>query len=156
MDANSLKAFLTIVDQESFSEAAELLHLTQPAISKRLAALENQLGTKLIDRSNRQVRLTDAGARLLPHARRILDEVHNARQALSDREGSVSGQLSVIASHHIGLHHLPAWLRRLNRDYPEVSLELQFMDSESAFGQMRKRTAELAFVTLSESMDQAF
>ena len=57
MDANSLKAFLTIVDQESFSEAAELLHLTQPAISKRLAALENQLGTKLIDRSNRQVRL---------------------------------------------------------------------------------------------------
>lgn len=79
MDANALKAFLTIVDQESFSEAAELLHLTQPAISKRLAALENQLGTKLIDRSNRQVRLTDAGARLLPHARRILDEVHNAR-----------------------------------------------------------------------------
>ncbi|KPQ01436.1 LysR family transcriptional regulator [Marinobacter sp. HL-58] len=156
MDSNSLKAFLTIVDQESFSEAAELLHLTQPAISKRLAALENQLGTKLIDRSNRQIRLTDAGARLLPHARRILDEVHNARQALSDREGAISGPLSVIASHHIGLHHLPAWLRRLNRDYPEVSLELQFMDSESAFGQMRKRTAELAFVTLSESMDQAF
>ncbi|MFN2361787.1 MAG: LysR family transcriptional regulator [Marinobacter sp.] len=156
MDSSSLKAFLTIVDQESFSEAAELLHLTQPAISKRLAALESQLGTKLIDRSNRQIRLTDAGARLLPHARRILDEVHNARQALSQREGAVSGQLSVIASHHIGLHHLPAWLRRLNRDYPEVSLELQFMDSESAFGQMRKRTAELAFVTLSESMDQAF
>lgn len=156
MDANSLKAFLTIVDQESFSEAAELLHLTQPAISKRLAALENQLGTRLIDRSSRQIRLTDAGARLLPHARRILDEIHNARQALTDRGGEVSGQLSVIASHHIGLHHLPAWLRRLNRDHPEVSLELQFMDSESAFGQMRKRTAELAFVTLSESMDQTF
>ena len=47
MDSNALKAFLTIVDQGSFSEAAEILHLTQPAISKRLAALENQLGTSL-------------------------------------------------------------------------------------------------------------
>ena len=156
MDSNALKAFITIVDQGSFSEAAETLHLTQPAISKRLAALENQLGTPLLERSHRQIRLTDAGARLLPHARRILDEVHNARLALQDGAGEVSGHLALIASHHIGLHHLPAWLQRLSREYPEVSLGLQFMDSEGAYDQMRKRTAELAFVTLSESMDQSF
>ncbi len=156
VDSNSLKAFIAIVDQGSFSEAAETLHLTQPAISKRLAALESQLGSPLLERSHRRIRLTDAGARLLPHARRILDEVHNARLALLDRDGAVAGHLALIASHHIGLHHLPAWLRRLNRDYPEVSLGLQFMDSESTYDQMRKRTAELAFVTLSESMDQSF
>lgn len=156
MDANSLKAFLTIVDQESFSEAAELLHLTQPAISKRLSALENQLGTKLIDRSHRQIRPTDAGNRLLPHARRILDEIHNARMALSPDSATVEGELQIIASHHIGLHHLPAWLRRLNREFPEVSLELKFMDSESALDLMEKRTAELAFVTLSENMSPSF
>ena len=92
MDSNALKAFLTIVDQGSFSEAAEILHLTQPAISKRLAALENQLGTSLIDRSHRQIRLTDAGSRLLPHARRILDEIHNARVALSPDSGQVQGE----------------------------------------------------------------
>ena len=156
MDAHLLSAFVTVVDLASFSEAAERLHLTQPAVSKRLAALEHQLGTRLIDRRNRAIRLTDAGARLLPHARRIIDEVHNAKLALSDKSASVSGQLSVIASHHIGLHHLPAWLRRLNREYPEVSLELKFMDSESALDQLEKRTAELAFVTLNESMSQAF
>lgn len=156
MDAHLLQAFVTIVDQASFSEAAERLHLTQPAISKRLSALENLTGNRLIDRSNRKIRLTDAGARLLPHARRIIDEVHNAKLALSDRRDSVSGRLSVIASHHIGLHHLPAWLRRLNREFPEVSLELKFMDSESAFERMEKRTAELAFVTLSESMSPTF
>ncbi|MGM0569206.1 LysR family transcriptional regulator [Marinobacter sp.] len=155
MDSSALKAFVTIVDQGSFSEAAETLHLTQPAISKRLAALENQLGTPLLERSHRKIRLTDAGARLLPHARRILDEVHNARLALQDGAGEVSGHLALIASHHIGLHHLPAWLQRLSREYPEVSLGLQFMDSEGAYDQMRKRTAELAFVTLSESMDQS-
>lgn len=153
MDANSLKAFLTIVDQGSFSEAAETLHLTQPAISKRLAALENQLGTRLIDRSNREIRLTEAGSRLLPHARRILDEIHNARLALSPDADTVEGELQVIASHHIGLHHLPNWLRRFRREYPQVTLDLQFMESDAAYQQMNKRSAELAFVTLSDSMN---
>jgi len=156
MDSHLLEAFVNVIDQGSFSEAAERLHLTQPAISKRLSALENLTGNRLIDRSNRKIQLTDAGARLLPHARRIIDEIHNAKLALSDRRDTVSGRLSVIASHHIGLHHLPAWLRRLNREFPEVSLELKFMDSESALGMMEKRTAELAFVTLSESMSPSF
>ncbi|MGO1460982.1 MAG: LysR family transcriptional regulator [Marinobacter sp.] len=156
MDSNALKAFLTIVDQGSFSEAAEQLHLTQPAISKRLAALENQLGTPLIDRSNRQIRLTDSGSRLLPHARKILDEIHNARIALSPNSGQIEGELQIIASHHIGLHHLPKWLRRFKREHPHVTINLQFMESDAAYEQMRKRNAELAFVTLSDSMLPSF
>lgn len=156
MDPNSLKAFLTIVDQGSFSEAAETLHLTQPAVSKRLAALENQLGTRLIERGHREIRVTDAGARLLPHARKILDEIHNARVSLSANEGVISGELQIIASHHIGLHHLPNWLRRFVRDYPEVTVNLQFMESDAAYNQMLKRNAELAFVTLSDSMESQF
>lgn len=155
MDSNALKAFVTIIDQGSFSEAAETLHLTQPAISKRLAALENLLGTPLVDRSHRKAAPTDAGARLLPHARRILDEIHNARIALTS-DGEVEGELRIIASHHIGLHHLPRWLRRFKREYPQVTLDLQFMESDAAYEQMRKRNAELAFVTLSDSMDPGF
>jgi DNA-binding transcriptional LysR family regulator len=155
VDSNALKAFVTIIDQGSFSEAAETLHLTQPAISKRLAALENLLGTPLVDRSHRKAAPTDAGARLLPHARRILDEIHNARIALTS-DGEVEGELRIIASHHIGLHHLPRWLRRFKREYPQVTLDLQFMESDAAYEQMRKRNAELAFVTLSDSMDPGF
>ncbi|MDX1455934.1 MAG: LysR family transcriptional regulator, partial [Marinobacter sp.] len=93
MDSNSLKAFVTIVDLGSFSEAAETLHLTQPAISKRLAALENQLGSPLLDRSQRNLQLTEAGARLLPHARRILDEFHNMKVALSASKEDIGGEL---------------------------------------------------------------
>jgi len=156
MDSNTLRAFLAIVDQGSFSEAAEQLHITQPAISKRLAALEAQLGAELVDRSQRQLKLTDAGARLLPHARRILDEIHNARIALSPSTREVAGELQIIASHHIGLHHLPSWLRRFKRDYPQVTLDLQFMESDAAYAQMRKRGAELAFVTLSDGIDPNF
>ncbi|SHK47101.1 DNA-binding transcriptional regulator, LysR family [Marinobacter antarcticus] len=156
MDSNALKAFLTIIDQGSFSEAAEQLHLTQPAISKRLAALENQLGTTLIDRSHRQIRVTDSGARLLPYARKILDEIHNARIALSPDSGLIEGELQIIASHHIGLHHLPNWLRRFKREFPKVVINLQLMESDAAYEQMRKRNAELAFVTLSDSMAPSF
>lgn len=156
METQTLAAFIAIVDEGSFSAAAEALNLTQPAISKRIAALEQQFRAPIIDRSQRRLALTDAGQRLLPHARRILDEFHNARLALSPDNGEVKGQLSLIASHHIGLHHLPAWLRRLNRDYPNIHLGLQFMDSESAFDQMRKRSAELAFVTLNDAMDHSF
>ncbi|MBY6032453.1 LysR family transcriptional regulator [Marinobacter daepoensis] len=156
MDSNALKAFLTIVDQGSFSEAAEILHLTQPAISKRLASLEAQLGTRLIERSNREIRLTEAGTRLFPHARKILDEIHNARLALSTNPDRIEGELHAIASHHIGLHHLPNWLRRYRREHPQVDLHLQFMESDAAYHQMNKRNAELAFVTLSDSMDPEF
>ncbi|WP_111496034.1 MULTISPECIES: LysR family transcriptional regulator [Marinobacter] len=156
MDTQALAAFVAIVDHQSFSEAAEALHLTQPAVSKRLASLENQAGMPLIERGQRSFALTEGGRRLLPYARRILDELHNARLDLSAATGRIGGRLSVIASHHIGLHHLPAWLRRFNRDYPDVSLELQFMDSESAFDQLKRRSCELAFVTLSDAMDQPF
>ncbi|WP_404362377.1 LysR family transcriptional regulator [Marinobacter sp.] len=156
MDTQALAAFLAVVDEGSFSAAADAMNLTQPAISKRLASLEQSLQVPVIDRSQRKLALTDAGTRLLPHARRILDELHNARLALSADNAEVGGHLSLIASHHIGLHHLPAWLRRLNRDYPEIHLGLQFMDSESAFDRMRKRRAELAFVTLNDAMDRSF
>lgn len=156
MDTQALSAFVAIVDHQSFSEAAEALHLTQPAVSKRLASLENQLGAPLVERGQRSFSLTESGRRLLPYARRILDELHNARLDLSATTGRIGGRLPVIASHHIGLHHLPAWLRRFNRDYPDVTLELQFMDSESAFDHLKRRTCELAFVTLSDAMDRQF
>ena len=78
MDNQNLKAFITVANSGSFSEAAELLHLTQSAISKRIAQLEHQIGKKLFDRIARQVTLTEAGTELLPRAQRILQEYENA------------------------------------------------------------------------------
>ena len=155
MDTQSLQALVCVIDTGSFSAAAEKLHLTQPAVSKRLATLETQLGCELLDRSHRKLRLTEAGRHLLPYARRVLDEMHNARQALTRLDQSVAGRLSMIASHHIGLHHLPAWLQAFKHQYPEVELSLQFMESERAFNELRQLEAEMAFVTLNDAMDQA-
>ena len=75
MDTDSLKAFLAVADQQSFSLAAEQLYLTQPAVSKRVAALEAQLNCKLFDRIGRKVHLTEAGQALLPQSRRIAQDL---------------------------------------------------------------------------------
>ncbi|MGB5065240.1 MAG: LysR family transcriptional regulator, partial [Candidatus Competibacter sp.] len=104
MDIAGLQAFVTIADSGSFSLAAGRLHLTQPAVSKRLAALEAELDTRLFDRLGRAVRLTEAGGMLLPRALRILAEVDDTGRALRNLSGAVAGPLVLATSHHIGLH----------------------------------------------------
>ncbi len=107
MDTQSLQAFLAVADCGSFSRAAEQLHLTQPAVSKRIAVLENQTRARLFDRIGRRVSLTEAGRVLLPRARQILVMVDDSRRALGNLDGDVGGELILATSHHIGLHRLP-------------------------------------------------
>lgn len=156
MDIQLLKAFLAVVDQNSFSAAAARLHITQPAVSKRLATLEQQLGQSLVERGPRKLVLTEAGHTLLPYARRILDESHNARMALAETETRPAGTLNIITSHHIGLHHLPNWLKVYTLKFPAVQLNLQFMESEQAIDALAAREAEFAFVTLNDRLVERF
>lgn len=148
MDLASLNAFVAVADTRSFSLAAERLHLTQPAVSKRIAALENQLDVRLFDRIGRQIALTEAGQALLPRAYRILDELDDTRRALSNLTGAVTGSLSLATSHHIGLHRLPPLLRTFTRAHPAVSLDIRFLDSEIAYDEVLHGRAELAVITL--------
>ncbi len=148
MDIANLRAFVAIAESASFSTAATQLHLTQPAISKRLAALETSFDARLFDRIGRSVTLTEAGAALLPRAQRILAELDDSRRALSNLSGHVGGVLRLGTSHHIGLHRLPPTLRSFVARYPDVELDLHFMDSEAASHAVETGHLELAIVTL--------
>lgn len=148
MDTQALAAFLQIADGGSFSGAAEALHLSQPAISKRMAALEQRVGRRLFDRIGRQVTLTESGRTLLPYARRVLQDIEDGRRALSHLSTEVRGRLSIGTSHHIGLHRLPPVLKSFTHDYPEVDLDLHFMDSEVACQAVLAGRLELGIVTL--------
>lgn len=148
MDINNLRAFVEVAEQGSFSLAAETLHLTQPAVSKRVAALESELATRLFDRIGRQISLTEGGRQLLPRARHMLDEAADIRRSLASLTGKVSGTLEMGTSHHIGLHRLPPVLREFSRRYPEVQLDIQFMGSESACSAVEQAWLELGVVTL--------
>jgi DNA-binding transcriptional LysR family regulator len=148
MDNQNLKAFITVANSGSFSESAEQLHLTQSAISKRIAQLEHQIGKKLFDRIARQVTLTEAGTELLPRALRILQEYENALQAINDLSGEASGTLRLAISHHLGLHRLPPVLKQFAQQYPKVTLDIEFMDSEKAYEQVLHGQSEVAIITL--------
>ncbi len=153
MDIASLQAFITIAEYGSFSLAADHLHLTQPAVSKRIATLEDELKARLFDRLGRIVRLTEAGNLLLPRAQRILAEVDDSRRALRNLSGAVTGSLTLATSHHIGLHRLPPVLRTFTSRYPQVRLDMRFMDSEIACEEVLRGQVELAIVTLPPEAD---
>ena len=156
MDTQNLKAFLFVAETGSFSEAAEKLHLTQPAVSKRIATLESQLNTSLFDRIGKTISLTESGRALLPHAEAIHQGIHSAERALRDLSGEISGTLSLATSHHIGLHKLPAVLQQFTAHYPQVKLDIDFTDSEKAYDLITRGRVELAVVTLAPALDESF
>lgn len=151
MDSQNLQAFYTAASLGSFSEAAKKLHITQPAVSKRIANLEQQLNCQLFDRIGRQIMLTQAGKLLLPKAESILADVQSAIESISDIDGTVSGQLTIATSHHIGMHRLPPILRQFISQYPQVQLDLQFLDSDQIYLAIQKGQYDLAMATLALS-----
>ena len=152
MNINSLNAFIQVAETGSFSEAANRLHITQPAVSKRISSLESQLENRLIDRIGRKVELTPAGATLLPRALAIINELEDTRRSLSNLSGDISGRLNLAISHHLGLHRLPPILREFSQRYPDVTLDIQFLDSEVAYEAVAQGRIELAVITLTEQV----
>lgn len=153
MDTANLEAFLAVAGTRSFSRAAEQLHLTQPAISKRIASLEQQLAVRLFDRIGRHVQLTEAGRALKPRAELVINTLNDTARALGNLSGTVQGRLRLATSHHIGLHRLPAVLRRFIKAYPGVVLDIQFLDSEVAYEKVLQGEIELAIITLAPHVD---
>lgn len=148
MDTQSLEAFIAVAETGSFSVAGEQIYLSQPAVSKRIALLEEQLDSRLFDRIARTVTLTEAGRQLLPRAEHILREIESARQAIADLSGAVSGSLRLAISHHIGLHRIPPLLKTYTTSYPTVEVDINFMDSERAYEEILHGRYELAAITL--------
>jgi len=151
MDTTSLQTFLTIAETGSFSVAAERLFLTQPAISKRIQALESELGTRLIDRVGRQNLLTPAGEIFISHAKVILQQLQDSQREIDNLTGEVSGALRFGTSHHIGLHRLPPILKQLNQKYPNLTLDIHFMDSEAAYRDVQNGKLEIGIITIPET-----
>lgn len=154
MDTLALESFVAVADEGSFSRAAERLFVTQPAISKRIAGLEDDLGVALFDRLGRQLSLTEAGSTLLIRARRILTDIADSRDTIQSLGDQVAGRLRLATSHHIGIHRLPPVLKAFTQRYPDVALDLLFLDSELAIDKVASGEIEMAIVTLPETEER--
>ena len=148
MDFNDLRTFLAVAECQSFSRAADRLHLTQPAVTKRIQALEANLDTRLLDRMGRRVELTHAGRLLLPRARQLLSALKDTEALLQNLSDRISGPLQLATSHHVGLHRLAPVLRTFAERFEDVDLDIRFEDSEAAHELIRRGDSELAVVTL--------
>lgn len=146
MNISQLTAFLAVVDHGSFSEAARILGISQPAVTMQVQALESDVGATLLDRRYRRVDLTEAGRMLVPHARRVLAELDEARDELEELSGTVTGRLTIAASTTPGQYVLPPMLGPFLRENAEVGVGLVIADTAHVVEDVEEGRAHLGMV----------
>jgi DNA-binding transcriptional LysR family regulator len=147
MDTRQLAAFCAVVERKSFSQAAELLGVTQPAVSLQIRSLEQRLGRQLLDRSGRRVEPTEAGLRLYASAQRLLAlEEHLLEELEADEEGALTGILELGASTGPGGTVVPLLLCEFQELHPEVRVRLAVSDTQTVIDRVAERSLELGIV----------
>jgi DNA-binding transcriptional LysR family regulator len=130
MRLEQLEAFVEVARRGSVSRAAEALYATQPTLTARLKGLEQELDAKLFIRSQRGMRLSDAGRAFLPYAERTIDTVSSGRRLLAELARGEGGQLALGAAPAVSTYVLPRILTRFRRTHPKVSLAVRTGHSE--------------------------
>ncbi|HEY6836252.1 MAG TPA: LysR family transcriptional regulator [Gaiellaceae bacterium] len=147
MDTRQLAAFCAVVERKSFSQAAERLGVTQPAVSLQVRSLEKRLGRQLLDRSGRRVEPTEAGLALYRGAQRLLAlEGQLLEELEAGDEGELGGTLEVGASTGPGSTVVPVLLCEFQRAHPNVAISLSISDTQSVVARVGARELELGVV----------
>jgi DNA-binding transcriptional LysR family regulator len=142
-----LAAFCAVVERSSFSQAADQLGVTQPAVSLQIRSLEQRLGQQLLDRSGRRVEPTEAGLRLYRGAQRLLALEQQVLAELGqEAEGELSGRLEIGASTGPGGSVLPVLLGEFQQLHPETHVALTVSDTHTVVEQVARRELELGVV----------
>ena len=147
MELYQLETFEAIVAQGSFTRAAEVLSLSQPAVTRQIANLEAELKMPLFDRLGRAVQLTAAGEALHRYAENILLLAQEARQAVADVGAGNAGRVNVGASNTLATYVLPPLLRQFQQAHPRVEIAIQTGVSAQIFDLVRTGAADVGLVT---------
>ncbi len=115
-----LQVFIEVVEQKNFSKAARILHMTQPAVSQYIQALEDNIGSRLLERTNKYVRLNKAGEIVYDHAKEILGLYTRMQSLVDDLTHKASGELSIGASYTFGEYVLPHLIAQMQDRYPLI------------------------------------
>ena len=124
MELAQLRAFLEAAERGSFRRAAEALYLTQPSLSARVHALEEDLGVLLFHRMGRGVRLTEMGRAFLPFAERAMEALRQGRDVIDNARDSSGGVLNMASARAIGTYTLPSILEKFRLRYPNIKVHI--------------------------------
>ena len=146
MDLRQMEYLVALADEQQFTRAAAVCHVSQSGLSAAIRGLEEELGTTLFDRTTRRVVPTDAGLALLPHARTMLAQAAAARDAVVRATHELSGSLRVGAEQCLGMVDVNALLERVHLLYPLVELEFTQAGSHELAARVNEGTLDVAFV----------
>ncbi len=146
MLSDSLKVFITVADKKNFSKAAKALNLTQPAISFQIQTLEQYYQTKLFDRINRHVKLTETGELLHEYALSMNDLQSELERKMQQLTGHVKGQLMIGASRTVGEYVLPYVICKFKEDYPDVDVTLEIYNTKHVEEKVMGRYLDIGLV----------
>lgn len=146
MLSDSLKVFITVADKKNFSRAAKSLNLTQPAISFQIQTLEQYYQTKLFDRVNRHVKLTEAGELLLEYALSMSDLQSELERKMQQLTGHVKGTLTIGASRTVGEYILPYIICKFKEGYPDVDVSLEIYNTKQVEENVLNRYFDIGVV----------
>jgi DNA-binding transcriptional LysR family regulator len=138
-----LRTFIAVVEHGSFSDAARVLGISQPAVTMQVQSLESDVGATLLERRYRRVDLTEAGCVLLPYAQHVIEQVESARREIGDVTKTVSGPLVVAASTTPGDYVIPRLLGGFVGDHPEVSVTVTVHDTAEVVSTVEEGRADL-------------
>ncbi len=148
MELRHLVYFEAVARHQHVSQAAAELSVAQPAVSRQIRDLENELGVALFERVGRNVRLTDAGYALLDHVRIVLAQLEAARAEMRERVGLHSGRAAIGAPPSVGVQLLPPILAQFNQQYPRLQLVLREGGTQTMLSLLETGEVDLAVVTL--------
>ena len=153
MDLRQLKYLVALAEERHFTRAAAREHIAQPALSQQIKRLEEEVGLTLVERSTRQVTITDAGELLVARGRRILAEVEAARAELESLKGVESGRVTVGTMHTMGPVDVSLVLAIFHERHPAVELTVREQSSEELAAMLRDDELDLAFLSVTEQLE---
>jgi len=147
INLDQLRIFQAVTETQSFTRAAEAVHLTQPGISKHIKQMEEYYGVPLFDRLGKKVALTQAGEILFGATREIMASITAAEQRIEELKGLRGGKLTLTASFPIGIYFLPGILATFRRQYPAVAVSLDISLHERIIARILANKVDLGLVS---------
>ncbi|MFN2104283.1 MAG: LysR substrate-binding domain-containing protein [Candidatus Promineifilaceae bacterium] len=147
LDTHQLNVFLVAAETLNFTQAARLLHMSQPSVSQHIQSLEQSFGQSLFVRSGRHMELTDAGRTLVPLAREMVERSVRIEEMMKSLEGEVHGQLLVGCSTTPGKYYLPQLLATFHHEYPLVRVACNVMGQARAFDMLCDGEIHVAMIS---------
>ena len=154
MHIENFKIFCDLVESESFSRAAKLNSITQSAVSQQLRAMEKNFGVLIVDRSQKQFRLTREGQKLYESAKEILYLYDKLNSELQEMKKVISGTIHISTVYSIGLHELPPYIKTFLKKYPEVNCRVEYRRANMVYEDILHNSIDIGLVAYAQKHKQ--